>query len=192
LGAACYGQNDLVPIFVPSSTPAPVTDTITKKFTNIGSDLPDFRIVTLPEGHILKKREENGGVEKTEIIKKGREITKKSLAGKNNLFIMLFNPDCQQCYMVTERILHDIELFKKSKLLMVARQNTGLYLQDFERVLHINKYPNIIIGLDSSNLTKKLYRYIELPQVNVYDKNRKLIRIFEGNFSMDSLKTYIQ
>jgi hypothetical protein len=180
-------------MFLPSSTPQPIPDdNIKGKFTDIGSELPDFRVVTIPQGRILKKGEENGGITQREIVIKALNITKKTVANNANLLVMIFNPTCGHCAVMTDTLEHYIYLFKKTKILMVTGQNMGTYLEDFESEHNTNQYPTMIIGLDSSNFTRKIFLYNQLPQINIYDKNRKLIKIFQGDISIDELKEYIQ
>ena len=188
-----YSQDNLIPMFLPSATPQPIPkDDVKGKFTDIGSELPDFRAVTIPQGRILKKGSQEGVMEQREIIIKAMNITKKDVKNNANLLVMIFNPTCGHCAVMTDTLEHYIYLFKKSKLLMITGQNMGQYLEDFESEHNTNQYPTMLIGLDSSNFTNKIFLYNQLPQINIYDKERKLIKIFQGDISIDSLKRYIQ
>jgi len=140
-------------------------------FKAIGSSLPPLRVVTMD----------------------GKVITNKEVDYHANLVVMLFNPTCEHCQDQTDLFEKNIFLFKKSKLLMIAAPTMGPYLQNFITTYHTDQYPGtIIVGLDSNSTIDKTFRYESLPQINIYDANRKLIKVFSGNRPIDSLKRYIQ
>ena len=66
------------------------------------------------------------------------------------------------------------------------------YLPDFVNMLHVMEYPSMHVGIDSSDFINKVYQYTALPQINIYDKERKLIKIYNGEVSVDTLKKYIE
>jgi hypothetical protein len=72
--------------------------------------------------------------------------------------------------------------------------NPGMrqYLRDFVNRLHVDEYPSIKVGVDSGEFISKVYVYGMLPQLNVYDHDRKLLRTFNGEVKIDSLKKYIE
>lgn len=123
----------------------------------------------------------------------GEAITNKAVASKANLFVMLFNPLCDHCKNETEMLEKNIRLFKQSKVVMFAAPAMAEQLAAFERDTHISQYADKIrIGLDSNGTMEKIFLYKSLPQINIYNKNRKLIKIFTGDVPIDSLKRYIQ
>lgn len=144
---------------------------IKKDYKSIGKPLPPLKIVTLD----------------------GKTITNKDLNNKANLVVMLFNPICEHCQDETQLLETNIAFFKQSKLLMIAAPMMGSYLKTFVDNYHVDQYSGkIMIGLDSSATIDKLFIYEPLPQLNVYNAKRKLIKVFSGNTSIDSLKPYIQ
>jgi hypothetical protein len=50
----------------------------------------------------------------------------------------------------------------------------------------------MFVGADSFKVTDRLFTYQGLPQINIYNKERKLIKIFQGDIFIDSLKAYIK
>lgn len=142
-----------------------------KHYKAIGSKLPPLRVVTLD----------------------GKTITNKDVSYHANLLVMLFNPVCEHCQNETELLEQNIKLFNKSKLLMVTAPNMKSELGSFERNSHTGNYMNtILIGLDSNGTIDKTFQYNSLPQINIYNSKRKLIKVFSGDTPIDSLKTYIQ
>ena|ERR1700744_4136640 len=124
----------------------------------------------------------------------GKEITNKTMKNNANLFVMLFNPTCSHCEDMTVLLEKNIGLFKKSKILMVATSSMGPYMKGFEDSYHTDQYTNTMtVALDSSmHLVDKTFLYKMLPQISVYDKDRKLVKVFTGEIAIDSLKQYIE
>lgn len=139
-------------------------------YKEIGAPLPTIRMVT----------------------EKGKEYTEKDVENKANLFVMLFNPMCDHCQDETRLIQEHIALFQKSNILLMASPNMKEYLEFFENSTKVSKYPQIKVGLDSAKFIDKTFRYLELPQINIYDKDRKLLRMFNGHTPIDSLKSFIE
>jgi hypothetical protein len=118
-------------------------------------------------------------------------ITNKDVKNNANLFVMIFNPTCGHCEAQTETFKSNISLFKKTKLLLVATPMMKPYLPTFNANHKMSDFPTIQYGIDSAT-SARLFIYQSLPQINIYDKDRKLIKIFSGNVVIDSLKEYIQ
>lgn len=121
----------------------------------------------------------------------GQYLTNETLKNDAHLIMMLFNPTCGHCEEVTMNIKDHIYLFKKSNLVLVAGAAMLPILPYFTNNTRVDGYPTIQIGVDSSEYIDKTYKQIALPQINIYDKDRKLVKIFTGDTPIDSLKQYI-
>lgn len=119
-------------------------------------------------------------------------ITQEDLNNGANLFVMMFNPNCSHCEDMTEEIEKYNKYFVKSKLVMVAHKTNKILLPNFIRSFRINDYPFMYIGADSMNFNDNAYMFKALPQINIYDHNRKLIKYYAGDIPMDSLSAYIE
>lgn len=134
-----------------------------------GSPAPDIRVVT----------------------NSGKALTNDSLAGPGNLLVMMFNPTCDHCADVTDTLRSHINWFHDSKIVMVAGDMMMPYLKDFIHDHSLNQYPTIHIGVDSSGIINKIYSYGNLPQINVYNSERRLIKVMTGIQPVDTLRKYI-
>lgn len=146
---------------------APVSDT---DFKAMGAPMPNLRVVYPGKA----------------------EYSTENLKNDANLFLMLFNPTCEHCEDMTISIEKNLDLFKKSHVLLVAAPTMGPYLEFFENGTRIKNYPQIKYGLDSSDIINRIFIYEMLPQINVYNADRKLIKTFHSIEDIDSLKPYIQ
>jgi hypothetical protein len=149
-----------------------------------GSPMPDMRLVVLDIKDTTKKVNGLPGVDKI--------VTNKDVDNKANLILMMFNPSCSHCEEQTELLEKNIATFNKSKLVLMAAPTMITYLPDFLKSYNLDQYPSIIIGVDSGGFINKAFSYHMLPQINIYDADRKLIKSFTGGTSMDTLKHYIQ
>lgn len=182
-------QEELIPMYLPSPTPKNVEDDGDKSnFTKMGSPLPNFRIVTLPQGKV----QNTNGTPIKRVVVPAKSITQNDVKNSANLIVMVFNPTCGHCEDQTDTLAKYIYLFKKTKLVMVCAPSMGPYLEQFEKDHHTTQFPTMQIGLDSSALIRKIFLYTNLPQLNIYNKDRKLIRTFTGGAVIDSLREYIQ
>lgn len=136
----------------------------------IGSPMPDFRMVTT----------------------KGEHITNKDLANDASLVVMMFNPTCEHCEDQTILFEKNLALFSKTKLVLVAAEMMMPYMEYFENTTNVQNYPAIKYGVDSAGFINNTFTYQPLPQINIYDKERKLVKIFAGGTPIDSLKPYIE
>lgn len=109
-----------------------------------------------------------------------------------NLFVMMFNPTCGHCQEEALNLGRNAELFKKSKVVLAANMNMEPYLDDFITITHVDTHPFMYLGKDSSGLVGNLFLYQMLPQINIYDGERKLIKSYTGDVAIDTLKKYIQ
>jgi len=119
-------------------------------------------------------------------------ITTELLKNDANLFIMMFKPGCSHCENETRMLEQHSALFKKSKLVLMTSPVQQEILPDFVHELHLADYASIYVGIDSGDFISKAFLYQSLPQINIYNADRKLLKIFTGDVPIDSLEGYIQ
>lgn len=108
-----------------------------------------------------------------------------------NLFVVMFNPTCGHCLTMTKLIGAHHDLFKNNHVVFLAGDQMMPYLKSYEEETSIYKYPEMIVGVDSSHFVDGAFAFGTLPQINIYNKERKLIKVFNGDTPIDSLKKYI-
>jgi len=177
--------------FIPGNRPAAARtagsgDTTVVNYKAPGAPMPHIRLVAPhpAEASSGKKQDKAGG---------SRIVTDKELDNNANLLVMMFNPTCGHCEEQTELFTKSVFLFKKSRLVLMAGPMMLPYLEQFNSDHHISSYPaTMVMGVDSSGFIEKTFLYETLPQINIYDHGRKLVRSFTGLVAMDSLKAYIE
>ena len=161
-----------------------------------GAPMPSFLLIEPVDStmkketrHTYKKKIKSGAAAK-DIY--SELITDKDLDNSANLFIMMFNPTCSHCEEETEMLEKNMNLFKKSNLVLMANLIMRPHLPVFIKAHHTYDFPSMYVGLDSLGFMDKVFSYQALPQINIYDKHRKLLKMYSGETTIDTLKQYIE
>ena len=205
-----FAQVGITPVKSSANTPVQPID-----YTHMGTPMPAMRLLRCIDTNHAKHIITNNSSQDTASAKrlKSRKhkqlpepvkpaveapagiqqfVTNKDLDNGANLLVMLFNPTCSHCEDETRLLEKNMDLFKNTKLVLMASPTAWDYMPNFFRTYNIATYPSIILGIDSGDFVSKVYLYSALPQINIYDAQRKLIKTFAGEVSIDSLKQYIQ
>ncbi len=154
----------------------------------VGAPMPKIRLVTLDT---FKIDDSPKGRKKKQVhTTVTQEYTENDFKNKKALFVMMFNPTCGHCEEQTDNIEKNISKFGKSKFILMANPVMKSYLPDFIKNHKVKDYPSMYIGIDSSEFITKTFMYSALPQITIYDKDRKLVKIYNGEISIDSLLQY--
>jgi hypothetical protein len=181
---------------------SPATDTADKKapkidYTQIGAPMPEMRLMVCRDTSTKASQQSMTGKRKKRKNRRHDEATKQVLTNEDvddgaNLFVMIFNPTCSHCQDETIMLEKNIALFKKSQLILMANAGTQQYMSGFFILTHFIPYPAVTVGIDSSGFLEKIFLYQALPQINIYDANRRLLKTFCGEASIENLKKYIE
>ncbi len=163
-------------------------DTTSIDYKQAGAPMPAIRLITpVFTGEAPVRQKKEATTAETTVV------TDQDLNNKANLLVMMFNPTCGHCEDQTDLFIQHISLFHNSKLVLMAGHQMLPYLEYFNNGRHVDAFPQtIIMGVDSAQFIDKTFRYESLPQINIYDHERKLMRSFTGPVGIDSLKGYIE
>ena len=102
------------------------------------------------------------------------------------VMIMLFSPDCEHCKDQTEILMKNMDKLKNTEIIMSTFQL--IYkMKDFCQAYKLAKYSNVHVGRDVKYFFGPFYRIRYSPFIAIYDKDRKLVRVFEGGAKIDKL-----
>ena len=184
---------------------APSSKTTEKQidYKQMGAPMPPLRILlykdtsakktnNTAESEHLSRRQRREEEMKEQKKQEDQYITEDDLNNGANLFVMMFNPTCSHCQDETAIIKTNIALFHKTQLALIANPQMKQYLPDFVNLLHVLDYPSMHVGIDSTGFIDKVFLFQMLPQIKIYNHNRKLIKTYNGEVAIDSLRKYIE
>jgi hypothetical protein len=122
----------------------------------------------------------------------GKVFTQDDFSAKKPMLVMEFNPTCDHCAVQTELMRNQSEQLKNAHVVLLAAPGMMEYLPQFERPMRLSEVPAFICGVDSSGFIDRTFNYESLPQINIYDKERKLVRSFSGVVAVDSLVMFLK
>jgi thiol-disulfide isomerase/thioredoxin len=105
-------------------------------------------------------------------------VSTAQIANEKNVVLVLFNPSCGHCQTVGKQIYDSISLFSNTHFIFVAGLPTLYTFKEFTDFTKIKSAANIFIGADYSNITPKIFAYNGIPQIMIYDTDKKLKTIF--------------
>lgn len=126
------------------------------------------------------------------ITKDNVRLTGKDFSKAGNLFVMIFGPECDHCQNLTLELEKNIAKFNLTDIVMICHPSLKEKLEFFNNITRHHKYSNIYVGIDSAGFIPKTYPYGTLPYINVYDKDRKLIKTFTNEASFKDLEPYVE
>jgi len=113
-------------------------------------------------------------------------FTQREIRNGFPVMIMLFSPDCEHCREQTEILVKNMEKLKNTEIIMSTFQ--PIYkMKDFCSQYKLAKYPNVHVGRDVKYFFGPYYRIRYSPFIAIYNKDHKLVRVFEGGAKIDKL-----
>jgi thioredoxin-related protein len=128
-------------------------------------NVPPFKLYTVPDSTVF---------------------TKDNLQKKKATIIIVFSPDCEHCQAETKNITANIQLFKKTQIIMASPLDFD-YIKKFYDEYNIAKYPVITMGRDPSYFLGTFYKIRSYPAIFIYDKKGKLVNWFNGTTPIEKI-----
>lgn len=103
----------------------------------------------------------------------------KSLQGGRPVVFFYFGPGCPYCRGQMEEIIKDNDRLKDIQFVLLTTSRFE-EMRWFYKRYQLDKYRNMIIGLDYNNFFNKYFNTNSVPYIAIYDRNRKLKEAFDG------------
>ena len=137
------------------------------------ADAPYLKYPALPNFSILQ--EDSTSWFTARDIKKGVPV-----------IIMLFSPECDHCRKQTSLMTKNMSELRNTEIIMSTFQ--PIYkMKEFIRQYKLYQYSNVHVGRDVKYFFGPFFRVRTAPFLALYDKNRNLIKVFEGDTKVDNI-----
>lgn len=116
----------------------------------------------------------------------GKLLSKGDIKKNTPVIIMYFSPECDHCQQQTRELTARMKELEPVQIVMASFQPLES-IEAFSKTYNLSRFSNILIGRDSQFLLPPFYNIGSLPYLALYDKKGKLIKVHEGNMSVDKL-----
>lgn len=136
----------------------------------LGSTLPSFAVQLIDDSTLLN--------------------TKKIPEGSPIVF-MYFMTDCKHCQEETKALVSNIQSLKNIQFYLLTPVPFEELKRFYDRY-NLYNYKNIIVAKDYNLSFYRLFRPPAVPYFVIYDKSKRLNKIFSGNTKMQTILESIQ
>jgi len=126
------------------------------------------------------------------LTTKDQNLTSADLEKNKPVMIIYFAPDCPHCQKLIKDMKPSMGKFKNIQVIMITFTDIRM-LKTFENDYGLKAYPNFILGTEGYTYTvQRFYQLKHTPFVAIYDKNGKLVQVFEKQPEASDLLTAIK
>ena len=119
-------------------------------------------------------------------------LTEKDLAKNKSIVLALFNPTCDHCLQVAYAIRDHYKLFENVSVVFVTSVTNIGGLHGFALSSELKRYSNVhFCATTDAFIAKTFMPNWILPQVMLFNKQRKLKKIFYETVNADSMHYYL-
>lgn len=97
-----------------------------------------------------------------------------------------FAPDCTHCQAETQDIVKHIQQFKDTRIYFVTPY-PFYQMREFYQYFKLSKYPNVIMGRDTSNFFFPYFKTRITPYTVIFDAKKRLKKVMPGRAFADGL-----
>lgn len=140
----------------------------------------------------VKYQEVGGPLPKLSIkTTQSKVLANGDLETGDHLFLVIFNPTCGTCIKMAKKMVCHGNLFKGAKVVFMAQPGHEADYPEFKEETFFADHPEFIMGTDRIGTINKLANYGMMPMIEIYDRNHKLVKTFNGNISLSAFKPYL-
>ncbi len=102
--------------------------------------------------------------------------------------LVLFDPDCKHCKWSTAALMKAMDSVKDVQFYFVTSLRDMGPVRSFYEEYGMGRHKNIkVVGRDIEFFFIEYYGVMRFPDVALYDENKKLIKLLEGDFTATSI-----
>jgi len=118
-------------------------------------------------------------------------INTKAVRKGNPVALLYFSPDCEHCQQETKSIIHHMNSLQEIHFYFITNDPLER-AKVFISVFHLERYSNIIIGVDDRFQFPRVFNGAVPPYLVLYDSNLDLVHIFDGETEVGKIITLIK
>ena len=136
---------------------------------------PYQKNLTLPAFNILLS--DSVTIFNTYNIPKGKPIA-----------LFFFSPDCGHCQRTTMRLTDSMDLLQDIQFYMITPVHSMDEIRKFSDKFHLKDLKNVtVLGRDYEFFFGSFYGVRVVPDVALYDENKKLIKLIQGETNVQAI-----
>ena len=112
--------------------------------------------------------------------------TRSHLPKNTPVAFLVFSPDCNHCQHEAEEIYSHREALKGIQIVMITMHSFES-MKNFISKYKLNELSNVVVGRDIYYLMPAYYNFHNLPFHALYNKEGRLLSVFEGEMNINTL-----
>lgn len=121
------------------------------------------------------------------LLSDSTSFYKKADLPKNKpTLIMLFSPECSHCNHTADEMTELKDSLQNIQIVM-ATMYPIWEMNEFVQKHKLNEWNNVVVGKDVYYILPSFYEIRSLPYMAMYDKNGKLISVYEGSLPISKV-----
>ena len=153
---------------------AKAQDDTTKPQKAATDSLPYLKYPTVPAFNIMQL---DSNIFNTFNIPNGQPIA-----------LVFFDPDCKHCKATIKSFTEHMDSMANIQFYLFSARHDLDAIKGFYNKFHLEKYPNIkVVGMDTEFFFFSYYKVKFVPDIALYDREKKLIKLFEGAATVNEL-----
>lgn len=110
-----------------------------------------------------------------------------NIASGKPIVLFYFSPYCPYCKSQTQEIIEEMEELKDIQFYFITSFPLPT-LKEFIKIYQLNKFPNIISGIDRKQFVHNYFEVSAIPYTAIYGKDKKLNNAFIGKINFAQLR----
>ena len=111
-----------------------------------------------------------------------------NIPGGKPIGLFFFDPECSHCQAVIKALLKGMDSIKEIQFYMITPVHSATALRKFYADYHLGDYKNIVLaGRDYEFFFGSFYGVKYVPDLALYDGNKKLVKLYEGAITVKEL-----
>lgn len=124
------------------------------------------------------------------LVDSSTRLNTANIPAGNPIVVFIYNPHCPYCRAQMGEIASNMKNFSHVRFYLLTDAPFA-DIQSFYKDFQLQKYQNVISGIDSSNFFVNYFKVPGVPYMAVYDPQKKLKRVLLGKSDISEIKDVV-